>query len=245
MMVAGDFHAAWRNLPVSGLQGIIGDGTCLILAPHPDDESLGCGGLIAACCAAGRAPCVAVLTDGTGSHPQSRAYPSDKLRSLRMQELRTAVAHLGLPEDRILFLDQKDTASPHEGAAFEAVVARLITWVQQESVCTSVLAPWRFDPHCDHEAAAKIVAHVANRCDVRAVAYPVWGWTLPAHHPIPAPITSGWRLDISAFLAQKRRAVRAHQSQLGHLITDDPSGFSLPPELLCVFETPFETFVEP
>jgi LmbE family N-acetylglucosaminyl deacetylase len=245
MTTVGDFHATWRNLPVSGLHEIIGDGTCLILSPHPDDESLGCGGFIAACCADGRPPCVAVLTDGTGSHPHSRAYPSERLRALRMQETRNAVGHLGLPEDRIMFLEQKDTAAPHEGAAFDAVVDRLTAWVQQESVCTAVLAPWRFDPHCDHEAAAKIAAQVARRSGVRAVAYPVWGWTLPAHQVIPAPVTSGWRLDISGFLNRKRLAVQAHESQHGGVVTDDPGGFALPPELLSVFETHFETFVQP
>jgi LmbE family N-acetylglucosaminyl deacetylase len=227
------------------LDEIIGDGTCLIVAPHPDDESLGCGGLIGACCAAGRAPCVAVLTDGTGSHPHSRAYPSERLKALRMQETHTAMAHLGLPGDRILFLEQKDTAAPHAGAAFEAVVEQLTAWVQRENACSAVLAPWRFDPHCDHEAAAKIAGRVAIRCGVRPVAYPVWGWTLPAHQLIPGPVTQGWRLDISAFLQRKRLAVRAHSSQYGDLITDDPAGFALPPELLSVFETPFETFVQP
>ena len=56
MTTAAAFHRAWRQLPPGRLTDIVGDGTCLILAPHPDDESLGCGGLIAACIAAGRPP---------------------------------------------------------------------------------------------------------------------------------------------------------------------------------------------
>ena len=73
-VTAGDCHRAWRELPEGSLNDIIGGGTCLILAPHPDDESLGCGGLIAACVAAGRSPLVVILTDGAGSHPNSRRF---------------------------------------------------------------------------------------------------------------------------------------------------------------------------
>src|ERR1700744_3098512 len=103
MTTAGDFHRTWRALPIGGLDDVIGGGTCLVLAPHPDDESLGCGGLIAACVAAGRMPLVAILTDGVGSHPNSRTYPPDRLREVRTQEVRQAVGFLGLPPDRIVF----------------------------------------------------------------------------------------------------------------------------------------------
>ena len=84
---------------------------------------------------------------------------------------------------------------------------------------------------------------VAERCGVRAVAYPVWGWTLEPDVAVPAPLGSGWRLDILAFLPRKRAAVFAHETQYGGLIADDPAGFQLPSELLAVFETPFETFL--
>src|ERR1700742_5149972 len=104
MTSAADWHRHWRQLPIGRLDDVIGSGTCLVLAPHPDDESLGCGGLIAACVAAGRDPLVAVLTDGTGSHPGSLAFPPDRLRTLRAQEVRAAVGHLGLAAHRVVLL---------------------------------------------------------------------------------------------------------------------------------------------
>jgi LmbE family N-acetylglucosaminyl deacetylase len=241
MRRAGDIHRDWRGLPVAGLDAIIGGGTCLILAPHPDDESLGCGGLIAACCAAKRPPLVAVLTDGTGSHPRSQAWPAPALRALRAQEARDAVACLGLPAERIVFLNRKDSAAPAAGADFDAAVAELAALV--EPGCTSILTTWRHDPHCDHEAAAAIAAAAAKRCGVRLVVYPVWGWTLPDDQTIADPASVGWRLDIAAHLSLKRAAIQAHRSQYGGLITDDPDGFQLPPALLSGFETPFETFL--
>jgi LmbE family N-acetylglucosaminyl deacetylase len=243
MIPAAEHQHAWRRLPLGSVSDIIGHGTALILAPHPDDESLGCGGLIAACSAAGRPPLVAILTDGAASHPNSRAFPPDRLRVQRAREARAAVAHLGLPPDRLVFLEQPDTAAPSEGPAFAAVVDALASLIEREAGCTSILAPWLYDPHCDHEAAARSAATVAECCDIRAVAYPVWGWTLSPDTPVPEPSGFGWRLDIEAFLARKRRAILAHQSQYDGLITDDPSGFQLPAALLSVFDSPFETFL--
>jgi LmbE family N-acetylglucosaminyl deacetylase len=245
MSVAADYHHAWRGLPIGRLDDIIGPGTGLVLAPHPDDESLGCGGLIAACVAAGRAPLVVILTDGAGSHPHSRAYGPDRLRTVRANEARAAAAQLGLPPERLVFLDEPDTSAPHDGPRFAAVVAKLLRLVRREAACTAILAPWRHDPHCDHEAAALAAAAVAAAAGIRALAYPVWGWTLAADTTIHGPPGTGWRLDIGAFLPSKRNAIQAHRSQFGGLITDDPTGFCLPPDLLSVFDSPYETFVQP
>src|ERR1700722_17819790 len=86
----------WRTLPFGTLDDVTGPGCGLILAPHPDDESLGCGGLIAAGCHARRAPIVAILTDGAMSHPGSKAYPGERLVRLREAEARGAASLLGL-----------------------------------------------------------------------------------------------------------------------------------------------------
>jgi LmbE family N-acetylglucosaminyl deacetylase len=245
MSVAADFHGTWRRLPIGCLDDIIGSGTGLVLAPHPDDESLGCGGLIAACVAAGRAPLVVILTDGTGSHPHSSAYGGALLRTVRANEARAAVTHLGLPPERLVFLDEPDTAAPHDGPPFAAVVAKLLRLVRQEAACTAILAPWLHDPHCDHEAAALTAAAAGEAAGIAVLTYPVWGWTLAADTMIPGAVGAGWRLDISAFLPAKRNAIGAHQSQFGRLVTDDPTGFHLPSELLSVFDRPYETFVLP
>ena len=123
-MNVGAVLQAMRELPVKGLGTIMGAGTVLILAPHPDDESLGCGGLIAACCDAGRPPFVLFLTDGTGSHPRSLSYPPDRLRETRQTEARRAMAALGLGRDRIAFLGLPDTAAPHDGHSLRSRCGR-------------------------------------------------------------------------------------------------------------------------
>lgn len=242
---AGDFQRAWQQFPESSLNDIIGVGTCLILAPHPDDESLGCGGLIAACVAAGRPPLVAILTDGAASHPNSQAFPASRLRERRAHEVRTAVGILGLAPDRLIFLNQPDKAAAHDGPNFRAVAQTLLMLIRQEPACTSILAPWLHDPHCDHEAASLLASAVAPIASIKHVAYPVWGWTLSPDTPLLKTRTAGFRLDISSFLPAKRGAIQAHQSQYGDLISDDPDGFRLPPELLAIFARPFETFILP
>lgn len=232
--------AAMRALPLRGLDAISGD--VLILAPHPDDESLGCGGLIAACCEAGRAPFVLVLTDGAGSHPNSSSYPPAILAATRAAEARAAVAALGLPPDRIGFLGLPDARAPHEGAGFDRAVEEIVGCAAQAG-CTTLAAPWEHDPHCDHLAAHRMAAAAARAGGLRHIAYPVWGWTLSGADPLDTAV-DGFRLDITRYLPAKRRAIAAHASQHGGVITDDPTGFQLPRHLLAVFDEPFEVFLD-
>lgn len=244
MISAGELQRRWRELPMGSLDEVIGSGTCLILAPHPDDESLGCGGLIAACCAAGRAPIVVILTDGSGSHPGSREYPKARLIALRAGEAARAVAILGLPNEQLMFLHQPDTEAPHAGPAFDAIVDLLADYAAVFG-CSSILAPWRGDPHGDHVAAALIGSAAAHIARVRHVAYPVWGWTIPATETVEAADTQGWRLDVTPYLAAKQHALAAHASQYGGVITDDPKAFQLPRGLLEAFAVPYEVFLLP
>lgn len=243
MMRAGDAHAAMRDLPFRSLEQILAGDLPLILAPHADDESLGCGGLIAACCAAGRTPAVLLLTDGAMSHPNSRTHPASVLRALREREMREATTLLGVPGNRLGFLRLQDAAAPVSGPAFLQAAEAIAAFAQAQG-CRLLLAPWRHDPHCDHEAADMMARQAAANGGLRHLAYPVWGWTLPADTLLPTGIT-GCRLDITPHLALKRRAIAAHASQYGGVILDDPEGFSLPPALLEAFAVPWEVLLEP
>ncbi len=241
-MLAGDALRRMESLPLAPLATIVGGGAPLILAPHADDESLGCGGLIAETCAQGLAPYVLIVTDGTGSHPGSHAYPAPRLRALREAEAKAAVSALGLAPGRVGFLGLRDTAVPQAGKVFEAAVATVVDALRMER-CGVLLGPWRHDPHGDHEATHAIAAAAASRAGVPHLAYPVWGWTLPADTVLDGPEPAGFRLDVARHLPAKRRAIAAHASQHGGVVTDDPGGFELPPDLLAVFDRPFETFL--
>lgn len=242
MITAADALQAMAALPLVPLAAVTRNEPVVILAPHPDDETLGCGGLIAAASAAGHPPFVLILTDGTGSHPNSQSFPPQRLKAVREQEARNAVAILGLPVDRIGFLGLRDTAAPVDGAAFEAAVAAIHSRIDSFGA-TTVLAPWQHDPHCDHLAAHRMADEVTARRRLRHLAYPIWGWTLAPGTVLPGPAPHGMRLDITDHMAAKHRAITAHASQYGRLIADDAKGFQLPPNLLEVFSRPYETFL--
>ncbi len=243
VLPASVIHARLADLPFAGLHEIA-PGASLILAPHPDDESLGCGGLIALCCQAGRAPVVVCATDGAASHPGSAAYPPQRLQKLREAEMLAACAILGVSAARVHFLHLPDSQAPSQGAAFDAAVRTMAALIEVHGVQT-IFATWPHDPHGDHQTVAALAAAAAQRGGVRLLYYPVWGWLLPADHRLPADAARGRRLDIAEHLPLKRRAIAAHVSQYGELITDSPEGFCLPQSLLSIFDRPFEVFLDP
>ncbi len=212
----------------------------MILAPHADDESLGCGGLIAECCRTGRTPIVVILTDGAASHPGSEAYPPFRLSQVREAEALAAVRELGLDPGHLIFLRYPDAALPSD----TKIVAK-VSELLREFGCSVLFAPWIYDPHCDHEAAAIVARRSAEINASRLFFYPVWGWLLPNDNELPVESAKGWRLDIADHLAAKRRAITSHRSQYSDLIDDSPEGFRLPEKLLTVFEKPYEVFLEP
>ena len=242
-MNAGAFFAAAETLPVTSLPDLLRGGGLVVVAPHPDDESLGCGGLIAEACDLGVPTHVVVVSDGAGSHPGSRRYPPPRLQALREEETRAAVAELGLPPEAVTFIGLPDRFVPSTGPEAEAagaVIAAAAARVSAGIVCVT----WRHDPHCDHLAAADIVGAARDKLDsARVLAYPIWGWTLPAARDVgPAP--RGFRLDVSRHLPAKLAAVAAHRSQTTDLVDDSPDGFRLTPEMIALFAKPHEILLE-
>jgi LmbE family N-acetylglucosaminyl deacetylase len=239
MTSVGATLAAFEALPFCDLAAFEGR-TPLILAPHPDDETLGCGGLIAACCQAGIVPRVAILTDGAASHPGSLTYPPARLAAVREAEARTALGILGLPPEHIMFLRFPDAGMPRGGEAYEAALAALAGCCTAQTI---VIGPWGEDPHCDHEAGSVFARALAEAANVALWTYPVWGWLRDLAQTLPPQRIEGVRLDIAAFLPAKRRAIAAHATQHGEVVVDSPQGFCLPPALLAIFARPYELFL--
>ena len=223
-------------------------GRTIVFAPHPDDESLGCGGLLALLADAGVAVTVVMMTDGSRSHPNSVTHSRARLAAIREDETLDAVAALGLAPPTVHFLRYRDCGLPvEESAAYAEAIARLSALVAEVRPET-VLVPWRRDPHCDHVNTWHLLrATVARmRRRPRWLEYPVWAW--PQADAAVAPQhdeACAWRIDISSVLARKQRAIAQHRSQLGRLIHDDPEGFVLEPAMLAYFTQPWELFIEP
>lgn len=236
-----------QALPLLPATAVTGFGPTLVVAPHQDDESLGCGGAIALLRRAGIPVTVIFVSDGTGSHPNSRAYPPQRLRDTREAEALAALALLGVPAEAAIFLRLPDTAVPLPGQAnFAATAARVVTALDAAAPQT-ILLPWRRDPHCDHRAAWELVhAALAEReARPRLLEYPIWVWELAGagDRPLPGEV-GGWRLAIDAVLPQKVAAIAAHHSQTTALIDDDPNGFRLLPDVLAHFVEPWEIYLE-
>ena len=210
----------------------------LVLAPHPDDESLGCGLVLAERWRRGLAAHVACLTDGGASHPGSRAWPRARLAALRRRELREAIALLGgAPARDLTCLGHPDAALASRGAALDAALLALVDRLGAEML----LAPSHEDPHCDHVAAAEAAGRLAaRRPRLRLWHYPVWSrWSeWEAGRDV-----AGHRLDLPARRAAKRAAIAAHRSQMGLVVTDDPGGFAMPEGFAARFAAEGEVFV--
>ncbi|WP_022720532.1 PIG-L deacetylase family protein [Rhodopseudomonas sp. B29] len=243
-MIVAEYFDAIRRLPMGSLKDLTGGAPCVILSPHPDDESLGTGGLIAAACDAGHRVEIVLITDGGASHPQSPTYPRQRLIELRRAELEQAAELLGLPPDHLHHLGLPDTQAPTEGPPFDAAV-HAIAAICIHAGAKSLLVTWDGDPHCDHQATARIAEAVCRQHPQIALwAFPIWGWHLDPAAPLDRPPPEGLRLDISAQHGRKRAAIDAHVSQMTDLIDDDPDGFRFTDQTLAPFVGPYEYYLK-
>jgi LmbE family N-acetylglucosaminyl deacetylase len=216
----------------------------VVLSPHPDDETLGTGGLIAEARTAGQEVDVVVVTDGSGSHPRSKQYPRQRLVDVRYSEVHQAGLALGLEPDRIVFLGLPDTMAPKSGPQFDAAVEETLNVIQR-SEAGALFVTWERDPHCDHEASAEL-ARVVRRMSpgLKLWAYPIWGWHIEASADIRQPPPMASRIDISPYRDRKLEAIAAHASQMTDLISDDPKGFRFDKNSLAPFLGQYEYFIE-
>jgi LmbE family N-acetylglucosaminyl deacetylase len=173
----------------------------LVLAPHPDDEAIGCGGAICLHRRRGDPVRVAFLTSGERGLPD---IPAAEVRSLREAEAEAAGAVLGVERLDFLRLPDLGLAEDLEQGA------RRLAPVLAAAAPDLVYLPHPGEPHPDHEAVLPMV-RLAVGLGVPAGAplpelrgYEVWG-------PMARP---GWVEVISEVMGQKLRAVRCYRSQL-------------------------------
>ena len=134
----------------------IATGKVLVVAPHPDDETLGCGGAIAVLRSLGCQVHILVISDGTQSHPRSLKYPAPALRALREAETLEATAILGVDRSEVAFVGLPDGAIPTIDPAFTDAVAQCQRHLAAFTPST-IFLPWRYDPHPDHRATWQLI----------------------------------------------------------------------------------------
>ena len=218
-----------------------------VFAPHADDESLGCGGLLALLRDLGRTVVPVLVTDGSASHANSRRFGARARTMLRDGEWTEALRCLGVCADRAVRLGFVDGDVPHPADPRFAAAARRFESLLAPLDGGLVVLPWRRDPHPDHRATNALVkaALQALGARPRCLEYVVWAGErgLPADLPRRGE-AHVWRLDIAAALGRKRAAIAAHRSQHGQIILDDPHGFVIAPEMRRRAEQPIEYFFE-
>jgi LmbE family N-acetylglucosaminyl deacetylase len=205
--------------------------TAIVFAPHPDDETLACGGTILSKKALGATVKIVYMTDGSRSHPD-QIDPAE-LRGIRHQEALLACQTLGVDATDITFLDiQDEHLEAHQDVAQQRV-REILQTVQP----TQVFIPYHRDPHPDHIQTnlCVLAALEQGQMPMTVYEYPVWAW----HHQ---PWTSAepgmlgylrglkksllwrfgfqmvqefrWAVSIQAVLDQKRSALNHHKTQL-------------------------------
>lgn len=222
----------------------------LVVAPHPDDETLGCGGAIALLKSLNCDVRVLVMSDGTLSHPRSKKYPAAKLKALRESETIAALSILGIENDSVDFLGLQDgsISTYYSQKTTNVIVAcceKLIEIAPQ-----TIFLPWRYDPHPDHRGTWSLINTALSRLSritlkPRIIEYPIWDWDPEQRKNIPqSQKIDCFRLDISQVVELKQQAIRAYRSQTTNLIDDDPEGFRLSPQMLANFARPWEVYLQ-
>ena len=247
-MVSGNERQQWYQQSVEiTADGLKEFGTTVVIAPHQDDESLGCGGTIALLRQIGLPVHVIFVSDGSKSHPNSKKYPEAALRELRETEALKALQILDVAADNASFMRLKDTAVPNQtSSGFDAAVGQMAEILKLINPKT-ILVTWEKDPHPDHRSSWQIVdkAVLQLKNKPRVLQYLIWIWELGKQTDLPQNETVKWfHVDIKAVVEIKKKAIAAHQSQVSRLIDDDPEGFILSPEILAHFDYGEELFIE-
>lgn len=181
----------------------------IVVAPHPDDEVLACGGLLAMHQLQGGKIVVVSVTDGEASHADSPHWQAAELATVRHQELLDGLEQLGLKNIAV-----KRLALP-DGAIFKHAVFLERALIDLLEPADVVVTTWRLDGHPDHEATARVVTDACSRLGCRLIEAPVWMWHWATLNDLAVPWHRLHQLPLTPrLIEQKQAALAAHTSQL-------------------------------
>lgn len=160
----------WLRLP----QKSFPVGSIMVIAPHPDDEIIGAGGVILHALAQQQAVHLVYLTEGEAACP---ALPAEQVKSRRHELTQQIASQIRLPQDHQHFLGLADGAVPHRGQpgypAAKQALQQLIESLQPDHVlATHEMDYWPFD----HVACAHLAEDAVAAATHRANLYFYWVW---------------------------------------------------------------------
>lgn len=202
---------------------------CLVVAPHPDDETLGCGATIARMRSMGTTVHVVVVSGG-GLSPRRAGKLHAPLSEIRRNEARQALSILGVDLSCVRLWDFEDgSLTDHRGDIEEALGDVLRTVAPEQVMVTSAS-----DRHPDHVAVAQATRRTVSRFapSVPLLEYSIWQ-RVPALSIVRAGASERPVLVYTrGFLQSKLEAIAAYESQMPYF----PLGF------VDDFALPFESF---
>lgn len=193
----------------------------IVFAPHPDDETFGCGGTIARRISEGHKVYVVVMTDGRYAFLNVLGIEDDptpeELKEVRMQEVKRATKILGVPEENLIFLNFVDRTLENNREEVEERVVNIL----REKRPDEVYLPYRRDGHPDHRAAHKIVKNAIRKLRISSVCYEYsithrfarFGRLIDAFLDFIFRIKKVY-VDVSKFLHVKKLAIMEFKSEL-------------------------------
>lgn len=209
----------------------------LVLAAHPDDETLGVGALVADLTAADVAVDIVVATDGAASHPGSTLWSPGRLAARRRAELDHAARLLGADAHHL------DLSDGDLGRDPAGLLQRLrLALPPRAEGSEVVLAPYLYDGHGDHDILGAAAERLARERDAELWFYPIWAWQWSTPDELP------WHRLVSVqpsarALRRKGAAIAAHRSQVEPLSPLPGDEAMLTPEVLTRFRRVIETLV--
>lgn len=171
----------------------------LVLAPHPDDEVIGCGGLIGHHTDESRAVRVVVATDGSAAESD---LPD--LAAVRENESRAGLQHLGV--DDVVFLRHPDRGLAASARLQDDLRDAILSFRPDLITC-----PHPNEIHPDHRAlATALIALLQSDRDLAASLAMV----RIAFYEVSSPLRPNTLVDVTAVADRKTTALREHHSQL-------------------------------
>ncbi|CAN5636144.1 PIG-L family deacetylase [soil metagenome] len=198
--LAGD---RFPTLDFTGCQRLI------VVAPHPDDETLGFGATSAQLAAAGVEVQVVSVSDGGAAFPDLSEFDRIELERTRRAEVAKATSILGIRPPILLGLPD-GAVGQHE----DTLVEKLVDIIDGAGEGTWCAATWRGDGHPDHEAVGRAAARATARTGATLLEYPVWmwHWATPGDPAVPWDRAFSVALDRSA-IGRKQHAAHCFRSQ--------------------------------
>lgn len=223
-MGQGTAEADWldwlsrQSIPRLHVQQLFADKQRLVVvAPHPDDEILACGGLLVLAAKASFPIKVVAVTDGEASHGLTNDCQRRSLRQQRVRERLAGLEQLGIEAACVVRLKIPDGAVAQNT---DLIFGQLHGLLQPRDL---VVTTWFKDGHPDHEATACAVRRTRCQC-IEAPVW-MWHWAQPADTCIPWLNLMAVELTDSAIDA-KQNALAQHYSQL------EPRSSQLEPVLM-------------